>query len=189
MLETDLVADTAGSVHFLREIHVERPMTLVAIKEGLSPGAQTFDVNVGDEVIAAWITEHNLNGGNIYWQVNPAVDAARNNKARKQDIIGVVMLHVDVDDPSNVALERLKAFEPRPSVILFSGGGYQAFWLLNEPLADIPKAEALNRQIASKLGGDNCHNADRIMRVPGTINWPNAKKQKAGRKPVLSYVL
>lgn len=185
----NLMPDIADATHFLREMHVERSMTLVALKEGRGPVAQTFDASVGDEAIAAWITEHNVNSSNIYWQVNAAVDAARNKKARKQDIIDVVMLHVDIDDPSSDTLERLKAFEPRPSVILFSGGGYQAFWLLDQPLVDIPKAESLNRQIAAQLGGDNCHNADRIMRVPGTINWPNTKKQKAGRKPVLSYVL
>lgn len=49
--------------------------------------------------------------------------------------------------------------------------------------------EALNKVIANKVGGDNCHNVDRIMRLPGTINYPNKKKRKAGRTDVLAYLL
>ncbi|NDW53899.1 DNA-primase RepB domain-containing protein [Aliiroseovarius sp. PrR006] len=99
------------------------------------------------------------------------------------------MFHVDVDAPSDFALARLKDFTPRPSVIVFSGGGYQAFWLLDEPMSDLKKAEEINKGLAERLGGDNCHNVDRIMRVPGSINWPNTKKRRAGRKPVLAHVL
>jgi len=49
--------------------------------------------------------------------------------------------------------------------------------------------EAINKAIAKVVGGDNCHNVDRIMRVPFTINHPNAKKRKAGRTEALAYVL
>lgn len=95
----------------------------------------------------------------------------------------------DVDDPSDASLAKLKTFDPRRTAIIFSGGRYQAFSLLEEPSHDLTTAEPPKRGLASKLGGDNCHNADRIMRVPGTINWSNAKKRKAGRKPVLANVL
>ncbi|WJS84225.1 DNA-primase RepB domain-containing protein [Paracoccus sp. TOH] len=156
----DLMPDIAAATSFLRDMHADRPMTLVAIKEGRGPIAKAFGMDVATDAVDARISEHNGQGYNIYWQVNRAVETAHNKKARKRDITEVWMLHVDVDDLSDDALERLKAFEPRPSVILFSGGGYQAFWLLDQPLADIPKAEALNRRIAAKLGGDNCHNAE-----------------------------
>ena len=39
------------------------------------------------------------------------------------------------------------------------------------------------------LGGDSCHNIDRIMRLPGTINVPTKKKLEEGRKPALATVV
>jgi hypothetical protein len=41
----------------------------------------------------------------------------------------------------------------------------------------------------SPTAGDKCHNIDRIMRLPGTINVPNAKKRKMGRVPTLAYLV
>ena len=49
--------------------------------------------------------------------------------------------------------------------------------------------ELRNAKLAQDLGGDNCHNIDRIMRVPGTINVPNAKKRSQGRVEALAYVV
>jgi hypothetical protein len=49
--------------------------------------------------------------------------------------------------------------------------------------------EAYNQQIELMLGGDHCHNIDRIMRLPGTINVPNAKKRKLGRQEALASVV
>jgi hypothetical protein len=72
---------------------------------------------------------------------------------------------------------------------VFSGGGYQAFWKLREPSTALTRVERVNLEIARRLGGDNCHNIDRIMRLPGTINVPNAKKRNAGRVPTLAYVI
>lgn len=43
--------------------------------------------------------------------------------------------------------------------------------------------------IAKALGGDNCHNVDRLLRLPGTINMPNAKKRAAGRVPTLARII
>ena len=77
---------------------------------------------------------------------------------------------------------------PEPTVVLFSGGGYQAFCKLAAPfeidgvLDKAEEAALYNLQIERLLKADSCHNIDRIMRLPGTINVPNAKKKKAGRE-------
>src|SRR5262249_42394103 len=91
-------------------------------------------------------------------------------------------------------LDTLKAFEPPPSVIIFSGGGHQGFWRLDTPIsvkdaAHIEKLEAYNIGLEQTLGGDHCHNIDRIMRPPGTINLPNEKKRSAGRVPALAELI
>ena len=72
---------------------------------------------------------------------------------------------------------------------MFSGGGYQAFWTLREPAGDLARVERINAELARRLGGDRCHNVDRVMRLPGTINVPHAKKRKAGRVPAIAHVI
>ena len=46
-----------------------------------------------------------------------------------------------------------------------------------------------NRKVAARFGADHCHNIDRVMRVPGTLNYPNAKKRAAGRTVSLAKVI
>jgi hypothetical protein len=62
----------------------------------------------------------------------------------------------------------------------------QAFWRLAGPVADWHPVEKLNADIARQLGGDACHNVDRLMRVPGFVNFPSASKRKRGRLPVMA---
>ena len=49
--------------------------------------------------------------------------------------------------------------------------------------------EARNLKIETDLQADACHNADRIMRLPGTVNPPDSKKRKKGRIPRLAAVV
>lgn len=86
----------------------------------------------------------------------------------------------------------LRNFQPAPSFIINSGNGFQGFWLLDEEQTIdgreelAVELERFNQQIALDLTADNCHNIDRIMRLPGTVNIPDAKKRKKGRVPVLA---
>lgn len=136
--------------------------------------------------LEAWVAQHN-GMDNLYFAVNRLKSSCFNRKARKEDVEAALCLHVDVDDPS--ALERIVSFCPRPTAVVFSGGGYQAFWLLNEKTEDLARVERINKSIAEALGGDSCHNIDRLMRLPGTINVPNKKKRDAGRVPTEAYVV
>lgn len=176
------------ALEFLLAMHYGRLIHLVAIKPGTAPTAKTFETS-SSEAIGRWIENRNTDGANIYWHVNELIGGIRGRKAKKEDVLQAVMLHVDIDDPSDVVLERLREFTPKPSAVIFSGGGYQAFWLLENPDADFAKVEGINAGLAKLLGGDNCQNIDRVMRVPGTINWPNEKKRKAGRVSVLAKTL
>jgi hypothetical protein len=55
---------------------------------------------------------------------------------------------------------------------------------------DLANEVAKHNQYLEKVyGADHCHNVDRVLRIPYTINWPNEKKRKLGRKPVLAKVL
>jgi hypothetical protein len=78
---------------------------------------------------------------------------------------------------------------------VFSGGGYQAFWRLKEPIPIHGNVEAYehaaryNKQLELLFGGDHCFNVDRIMRLPDTLNIPNARKVAKGRVPIKAQVV
>ncbi|MBE2268384.1 MAG: hypothetical protein IAE80_09160, partial [Anaerolinea sp.] len=85
------------------------------------------------------------------------------------DVIALPALFVDVDDPSSEALARLQCAQPSPSCIVSSGGGYHAYWWLNEPTVDLETARRLLRGLASTLQGDSLSVAQ-SLRIPSTIN-------------------
>ena len=180
-----VIPDTPSAVVFLAEVSPQHQINLVAINKRGKVVARSF--GPGEAVpMGLWI-EGQQGRANLYFHVNELKPGARDIKARKEDMARAHYLHVDVDDMA--ALDRIKNYAPSPTAIVFSGGGYQAFWRLAAPSDDLARVEAINMAIANALGGDHCHNVDRIMRLPGTINIPNAKKQAAGRKPELARII
>jgi len=167
-----------------------------------STETRTFTKDQRDE-LAVWIEARN-GKRNIYFSPNE-VRGPLAKKAKKAHMAAAVCFYVDIDpdkkiDPKDEAAwqaeqeriyAKVMAFSPAPSIVIFSGGGFQCYWLLREasPLGgpdDIERYERFNRRLESELGGDHCFNVDRIMRAPFTENLPNQKKQKAGRKPTMS---
>ena len=146
---------------------------------------QAFPTPTDWSAVFKWINERN-GKANLYFLVNQTKEP-KNNKALKVDIAAVVAFHVDVDvrvgEDQAEGIARIKKtfdeYKIKPSIIVISGGGAQAFWILNQSIKLDGTKEAAddaalhNLQIARDLGGDNCHNVDRIMRLPGTINLPN----------------
>lgn len=205
----DMQGDTAASVEFLRLWSPDGPWVLTAIdpdtkgKPNERIQTRTFSADQSREAgvwIDAWQGKRNL-----YFTANRVTDGAK-KKAKKEQITHALCCHVDIDpatppdgaDPETwygSELERilplLTDYMPRPTAIVFSGGGYQGFWKLTEPheIDDPADIEARNRKIEKDLGGDHCFNVDRIMRLPGTINVPNAKKVAKGRKPALARIV
>lgn len=64
---------------------------------------------------------------------------------------------------------RVLDFPIPPSIIVDSGHGIHAYWLLRDaaPVAD---ASLAMKGIAKDIGGDHTHDPARILRVPGTFN-------------------
>ena len=87
----------------------------------------------------------------------------------KSAIDSVCVLWADCDDPASV--DALDRFDPQPSLVVNSGGGRHAIWLLRDALP-IPLAEWANRRIAHTLGAcqSAVMNAAAILRPPGTLN-------------------
>lgn len=182
--------DSQKAVDFLKSFRPNGPWVLSAIVPDGKIRTNTFR---DPKTAHQWIDA--VNGGeNLYFHVNSTGDATLFDKAKKKDIVAADWLHVDVDPSGDdieaeraAILDRIKSHSPPPSVVIDSGNGYQAFWHLAEPIdttTDEGRAEIedRNRALANALGGDNCHNINRIMRLPGTINVPNKKKRSQGRK-------
>ena len=191
--------DTTTALDFLCWARPGGPWVLTAIVPDGEIETRTFKADQA-AALAHWV-EARQGKTNLYWMVNPA-RGLLNKKAKKEDVESLAFLHVDLDPEKGAdiaterarILKRLEAFTPRPSAVIDSGGGYQAFWRLDEPLyvggdpARWGDAEAYNIQLGLLLGGDNTFNCDRIMRLPGSVNLPNEKKRKAGRVTSIASV-
>jgi hypothetical protein len=199
-----MVPDYLASIEFLKAFHPNRRWVLTAI----STDKRTIETATFDEKRAYACTQWLEKQGatrNIYFSLGE-IGRDVSKKAERTDIDRVWYLHVDVDPRAgeDIEAERKRALDllsnppgglPAPTFIVFSGGGYQAFWQLDQPIAidcELAKAEDTKRynlQIEILCGGDSCHNVDRIMRLPGTINRPDPVKLKKGRKEVLSTLV
>lgn len=177
--------DSAQAVAFLTRLHPNIPIQIVAMVPDGRPSARTFEPDQLDEMRVYF--EKKQGTQNIYFSVNQLRTSAASKKAKKEDVVSSHCLHVDIDDVS--ALERILNARTLPTAVIFSGGGYQAFYRLVTDETDLGRIERCNVALAAELGGDNCSNIDRIMRVPWTVNVPNKKKREAGRTPTVAYVV
>lgn len=150
----------------------------------------------GDDAQAAadWVSAANSRGANCHWTVNVCRPGV-NKKPEKSDIVATRFLHLDIDpskdgsafDKEAIA-QSLSDAPAAPTVVLGSGGGLQAFWQ-HDGGAEPSQIEALNRALEDRFGGDPVANIDRVMRLPGTVNWPDAKKRARGRVPALAQII
>jgi hypothetical protein len=190
----------AKSIEFLKAWKKSGYWVLTAI-DPLKRGVITtdsFSVKEHKEALT-WLRKYG-SSRNIYFHVNSTIKPL-SKKAEREDILSLDWLHVDLDPRIGEDLEEeqkrcLELLQnppkgiPKPTVIIFSGGGYQGFWKLKEPIIingeeeEYENAKRYNLQLELLFNADACHNVDRIMRLPGTVNRPNEKKIKRGRKPV-----
>lgn len=194
--------DKAAAVRFLKSLYPAGPWVLTSVqldRKGIE--TRTF-YPATEGALGAWINKYN-GVRNIYFSINPPMREI-SKKAEREDLKEVAYLHVDVDPRAGEDLsaereriltlftERLPAGVPPPTAVIFSGGGYQGLWKLETPieingrLELAEDAKRYNQQLELILGGDNCHNVDRILRLPGTVNIPDARKAKKGRVEMLA---
>lgn len=196
MLDVNLKPDEHTARAFFKMLARQTGQVhLVAIHADGSQPVEGRDFGFDDAAAVAFAVERNAARFNIYWSVNE-VRRGLHKKPSKADIVGGHFAHVDIDPPKDGGpfdkakeLLKLEALPCPPSFVIDSGGGIQAFWRLGVARDTLLLVELVNRQIRDACGGDNCQNIDRVMRVPGTINWPDARKRERGRVPVLSTIL
>jgi hypothetical protein len=192
--------DVVQAKAFLEKLRPGGPWVLIAI---VPDGATTtITVNSFDQA-ETFIREHN-GKRNLYYSVNPT-RTTTDKKAAKTDIAAIEYLLADLDPAPGETAEAAKtrylkriddgAFETTAGID--SGNGLQLLLRLRERIvlgepaggrfspedqAKIDDAEgraaALMRRLGAKAGTQNI---DRILRLPGTTNLPNAKKRRDGR--------
>lgn len=161
------------------------------------PDGGTYGRDFGTDIDAAldWTIERNGAGQNIHWTVNRVRPGVQKKPGKDNgDMIAARFAHVDLDPPkdgsawdADAVLAELLASQCPPSFVIASGNGFQALWALSEPVEQWQHVEAVNRGLIARFGGDKgTWNIDRLLRVPGTVNRPNARKREAGRVPVLA---
>jgi len=110
---------------------------------------------------------------NLYYAV-----ATRNGGGTKDHISEIPAVWADIDFKDFPGKEKeakkiIWEFSLRPSVLLASGGGYQAIWRLKEPAGknDIPTIEKILKAFCHLLGADKqSAEAAHILRLPETTN-------------------
>jgi RepB DNA-primase N-terminal domain len=107
-------------------------------------------------------------------------DLASGQKGSEEDVVACLGIVADFDDPDAPQwAERLPI--PPNYVLETSAGRFQAFYLFDKPeaLDDVkPVAQRLKAFAKCDTGTSDISH---VWRVPGALNWPNAKKVAEGR--------
>jgi RepB DNA-primase from phage plasmid len=201
-LEPNL-GDISEFFEMLRSCGATRVVT-AALDDTKPSGRQmtAHPFRLDDPALTQRVVARNLNKENLYWCSGDVADDWRGpNPPTIEQITGNRAAHSDcdfhVDESFELGYPRVLALVGKlvaegkllpPSMTVFSGGGFQFYWFGTAPIAPDETASC-NRYINRLTGGDHTHNCNRLLRIPGTVNWLNAKKRERGRVPTLSKIV
>lgn len=122
---------------------------------------------------------------NVYMVINPIDGYAKIDKGAKDgDIMAAFFAFADAD--SDDSMKNILSFAgPKFTMSVKTGSvpyvrGH-AYWQLEEPCLNMDAWRQVQRSIAASLGTDPVViNPSRIMRVAGTVSWPNEDKRSRG---------
>jgi hypothetical protein len=196
--------DRTTARKFLKKYYVgQRINIFCAHPDSKNTEGRCFNIPAECDAAIKFGFDLNSNGYNVWFGVNPVQAGVRASKAKRAQIqTPVSWLHAefDVKDVKGMDYDRAKEHlrttlkdklaKTNPALIINSGNGIQALWTLSEPVS-CGRAEQLNKAIEVKFNGDHVSNVDRVFRLPGTLNYPDAKKISYGypEDPQLSSVL
>ncbi len=196
---------TDKAVEFLLKIYPNDPWCLSAATPDRDK-IETRTFTSADDAkrwINAWNGERNL-----YVHANPPRDKNARKRLSRVEVAALHYLHVDIDPAKGEAADEacrarllglltksLPAGIPGPTAIVFSGGGFQAWWRLTEPLSldgtleAADNAKLWNVYLEQQFKGDHCHSIDHLLRLPGTWNIPGEQKKAKGRERVMAELV
>jgi predicted P-loop ATPase len=194
--------DIKAAVTWLKTWHPQGPWAIAEIDPSSEPRRVPVRVFTDEDALYFYL-EEKTGVVNLYFipnQISPSITTT----PTKDEIQAITCLDADLDLPKEGPhsapneenfqrlLDKIEALVPAPTVIIFSGGGYQAFWVFPKPISareHADRIEAISKAIAKTLDSDAVQNINRLMRLPGTINIPNEKKRARGRQPALAEVV
>lgn len=128
----------------------------------------------------------NMNGMgyNVYAVRNPIRYDIGGGSASDADIVAAFFLWADCDDPASAG--NVYRFDgPKWSAAVTTGRTpsirVHTYWQLQEPCTDMQAWRAMQSAIAAHFGSDkSVINPSRIMRIGGTVAYPDTKKRSRG---------
>jgi P4 family phage/plasmid primase-like protien len=142
----------------------------------------------------------------MVWQVEQLVDRpyaeifyrvsvmnhipAIGSRGTEAETAGCATLKIDLDyyktpHTQEEALAALEAFSPPPSIIIYTGQGLHAYWLLDEFVTELKAIKQRNKWLESQFkeyAADGTADLARVLRIPLTYNW---KHQPPTRSAIL----
>jgi len=155
------------------------------ISKGKKPSVARFALDWIDEAVDHIVTM-NGHGLNAYMCINPVSDAhiPAGEGAKDTDIMAAFFCFADADDAEG--MKNILSFagpkftmSVKTGTVPFVRG--HAYWRLEEPCLNMDAWKGVQKAIAASLKTDPVvHNPSRIMRIGGTVSWPDTKKLEKG---------
>lgn len=156
-----------------------------ALAEGTQPQTFKFRADWIEDAVET-IADMNTRQRNVYITRNP-LKADFTGSATDDDVAAAFYLWADCDDAA--AAQRAREFDgPKWTAAVITGKTpstrVHCYWELEQPITDLNAWRNLQQRIAARLGSDAVVvNPSRIMRVAGTISWPDKRKAGKGYVP------
>ena len=192
----NMLADTPTLSMQIAELIPDGQLTAAIIdplnKQSSVP-CKTFTMPQQAAQAEAWVSEANAQGRNCYFHTN--VSDVTNKRLSKLDVKAARFAWADIDPDIKQfgshakARSYLNSLVPslmeHASIIIDSGNGLQVLYRL-APTLDIRDQvskegyEILNRAVAKRWNADSTQDCSRILRLPGTLNYPSQAKMDKG---------
>lgn len=188
MNDDDLIGDDTASAcpvidldearRFLDLLAPGEPVTFQTFDDGPSPKRKWMaQVEHGTlKRRRKWLTRMNQQGAGVFVTVN-----ATTGERKASDVVRPRALFVDIDEPAPGTLERLRAAELPPSMIVESSPGkLHAYWLTDA--VGLSEFEALQIRLIAEWGADvSGKDLSRVLRVPGFLHQKNPDAPQLSR--------
>lgn len=167
------------------------PQGLIELRHGPQFQSAYFGIHTqGLRDAATFAADRSRAGSNVYVGVNPRrpqTDLKSGASARDIEVAFFQFADLDDEDAVAAAGRRLKALPPTFTLTTGTTPHRRPhfYWQLEEPIANLAAWTERQSGIAQALDGDKVIDPPRIMRLAGTVNWPDQKKLQRGYKAEL----
>jgi hypothetical protein len=192
MADETICADTDTMARFIYEITRDwyndpdqnGMFEIRCLGQDRHPVIQRFALHGSDEAVDLAV-RMNHKRLNIYMTINPISNNAVAKAATDADIIRAHYSFADADDPAglNGLTKLLDIIQPHITVTTGTTPHERchAYWRVPEPCFDLSLWQKKQKQIAEHCKTDrSVQNPSRIMRVAGTVSYPDAGKAAKG---------